>query len=135
MAAAVAVVMRAAAAAVGLVLGAEKIVQDVDNRGDVPLGLPVAVLQRGVQCAGEGAGVDALPVVVHRLNDGALALRRGFPLPAAPLLQHMVKTTILKKVGKRTSCDTVSLKLQFRRPRDQIFVLYSRVVTGDTICD
>ena len=55
-AAAVAVVMRAAAAAVGLVLGAEKIVQDVDNRGDVPLGLPVAVLQRGVQCAGEGAG-------------------------------------------------------------------------------
>lgn len=56
-------------AAVGLVLGAQQVVQDVDDGRDVPLGLPVGILEGRVEGAGEGAGVDALPVVVHRLDD------------------------------------------------------------------
>ena len=76
-----------AAAAVGLVLRAQQVVENVDNGGDVALGLTVAVLQRGVEGPGEGARVHALPVVVHRLNDGALALGARLSFPAASLLQ------------------------------------------------
>lgn len=43
------VVGAAGPAAVGLVLGTQQVVQDVDDGSDVPLGLPVAVLQGGVQ--------------------------------------------------------------------------------------
>jgi len=60
----------------------------VDDGGDVPLGLAVRILEGGVEGAGEGAGVHALPVVVHRLDDGALALPAPcFPFPATALLQ------------------------------------------------
>ena len=38
-----------AAASVGLVLGAEKVVKDVDDGGYVPLGLAVLVLEGRVQ--------------------------------------------------------------------------------------
>lgn len=46
----------------------------MDDGGNVPLGLAVLVLQGGVEGAGEGATVDALAVVVHGLDDGALAV-------------------------------------------------------------
>jgi hypothetical protein len=88
-------VMRAArggggGAAVRLVLRAQQVIENVDNRGDVPLGLAVGVLQGGVQRAGEGARVHALPVVVHRLDDGAFCAAfaaRRFSLPAAAFLR------------------------------------------------
>ena len=70
---------------VGLELGAQQVVQDVHDGGDVPLGLPVGVLQRGVEGAAEGAAIDALAVVVHRLDDGSLAVGRVTPLPGALL--------------------------------------------------
>ena len=70
---------------VGLELGAQQVVEDVHDGGDVPLGLPVGVLQRGVEGAAEGAAVDALAVVVHRLDDGSLAVGRVTPLPGALL--------------------------------------------------
>ena len=41
----------AAGAAVRLVLGAQEVVEDVDDGGDVPLGLTVLVLQRRVEGA------------------------------------------------------------------------------------
>ena len=41
----------AGAAAVRLVLGAQEVVEDVHDGGDVPLGLTVLVLQRRVQGA------------------------------------------------------------------------------------
>ena len=60
---------------VGLELRAQQVVEDVHNGGDVPLGLPVGVLQRGVEGPAEGAGVDALAVVVHRLYYRPLGVR------------------------------------------------------------
>ena len=100
----VTMVMRAArgggGGAVRLVLRAQQVVQDVDNGGDVPLGLAVGVLEGGVEGAGEGAGVHALPVVVHRLDDGAFCAAfaaRRFSLPAAAFLhkqkRHLIRVS------------------------------------------
>ena len=76
----------AAGAAVGLVLGAQQVVEDVDDGGDVPLGLAISVLQGWVEGAGEGSAVHSLAVVVHGLYDGALAVGRP-ALPVSVLLR------------------------------------------------
>ena len=60
----------ASAAGVVLVLRTEKVIQDVNDGGDVPLGLAVGVLQGRIQRAGKGARVHALAVVVHAFDDG-----------------------------------------------------------------
>ena len=56
---------RAAASAVSLVLGAQQVIQDVNNGGNVTLRLTVGVLKCWVQGAGEGARVDTLAMMVH----------------------------------------------------------------------
>lgn len=111
--AATAAAPRAAAAAVGLVLGAEQVVEYVHDGGDVALGLAVAVLEGGVEGAGEGARVDAFAVVVHRLDDGALALCRGggrlalTAVPAAPVALQNRKNAAFKKV----TCERAESKI------------------------
>lgn len=45
--------------------GAEQVVQDVDDGGDIPFRPAELVLQGGIQRSGEGPGVDALPMVLH----------------------------------------------------------------------
>lgn len=45
--------------------GAEQVVKDVDDGGDIPFRPAELVLQGGIQRSGEGSGVDALPVVLH----------------------------------------------------------------------
>lgn len=45
--------------------GAEQVVQDVDDGGDIPFRPAELVLQGGIQRSGEGPGVNALPVVFH----------------------------------------------------------------------
>jgi hypothetical protein len=52
---------------------AQQVVQYVDNCADVAFGPAVAVLERGVQGAAERPRVHALAVVVHALDDRALA--------------------------------------------------------------
>ena len=66
----------------------------MDDGGDVSLGLSVLVLKGGVEGAREGAAVDSLAVVVHRLYDCSLAVsisRATLSLPrtdAARLLKN-----------------------------------------------
>lgn len=63
---------------------AQQIVQNVDDGGDVSLRATELVLQGRIQSAREGSRVDALPVVLHRFDDGpgadvaSLLLRGSF---------------------------------------------------------
>lgn len=55
---------------------AQQVVEDVDDGADVALGPAVPVLQGRVQGAAERARVDALAVVVHRLDYRSLSALR-----------------------------------------------------------
>ena len=99
------------------VLCAQEVVEDVDDGGDVALGLPVAVLQRGVERAREGARVDAAPVVVHALDDGAAAAAAR-TAGTAGTRGRLLRPGPRPAGGRRSEAGALSLRLLKEREGD-----------------
>ena len=79
----------------------------MDDGGDFSLGLSVLVLKGGVEGAREGAAVDSLAVVVHRLYDCSLAVTISFVTLSLPRTVATAAARLLKMGGK------IKHKIQF----------------------